>query len=171
MTETTLRPLYHMQPDARRDAIKHLGEAIMKMEDEYPADIELHEYFCNGVYGREIRIAAGTTFVGEEHLEANLSIIIEGEIEVATADGVQTLYGGDIFASPAGVQRACFAVRDTRWIIVIASDKTDGEAIRQEKIKNPRDFGDSHDIRSIRNSSSSSHSHNSLHPTQDSKGS
>jgi len=138
----TLLALKGSTPAERVEAIQNLATYLLSMEKTHPASLELTEHFCNGVYIRELLIPAGTTLVGEEHLEDHLCIVLEGEIEIASDDTVRTMYGGEILISKAGTKRAGYAIQDTRWLVVIASDKTDGEEIRQEKIKNPRDFGD-----------------------------
>jgi|TARA_Y100000310_G_C20546154_1_gene745669 quercetin dioxygenase-like cupin family protein len=92
------------------------------------------ELFGNGLYLRALKIPKNTVLVGEIHLQETMNIVMYGEIVVATDEGVKTIYGGDIFNSPAGTKRAGVALEDTYWLVIHATESTDIDKIKEEFI-------------------------------------
>jgi len=83
-------------------------------QGEYPVT----DHFAPGVYGREVLIPAGNVVVGKMHRDGHLNILLEGEIEVWTEEGMKRLVGPQVIISQAGIKRIGFAVTDTRWMTV-----------------------------------------------------
>ncbi len=80
-------------------------------------DPPVHHFFAEGVYVRQMFIPAGVALVGHIHRYSCVNIVL-GEIEVATEEGKKRIVGPITFASPAGVKRAGYAIRDTLWTTI-----------------------------------------------------
>lgn len=115
----------------RRDKLIELGEVCKDMPQ---VELELNQYFCNGVYAREILIPKGVTVVGEIHLFDQINVVSKGKIKVVTDQGEKVIEAPATFISPAGVKRAGFALEDTVWTVFHATDKTNETDIRKEFI-------------------------------------
>lgn len=118
-------------PAERRSKLLELEQVCKSMKQVH---IPPKEYFCNGVYAREIYIPAGTTLVGEIHKFPHLNIVSKGKIRVATDEGVSIIEAPCTFISPAGVKRAGYVLEDTVWTTIHATEHTDTNQIRQEVI-------------------------------------
>lgn len=76
----------------------------------------LKHSFGEGIYMREIFIPAGMVLTGKIHKYDHPYVILEGELIVATEDGVVHIEAPYSGISPAGVKRAAHVIQDTRWI-------------------------------------------------------
>jgi quercetin dioxygenase-like cupin family protein len=104
-------------------------EDILLQHDQ--VDIPVTQYFCNGVYAREITIPAGTLITGKIHKHPCLSIVLTGKMEVITDEGPRVIVAPLVYESPAGVKRAGRALEDCRWITIHphTGDELDAEAM------------------------------------------
>jgi hypothetical protein len=122
-----------MQPSSTAPA--ELRHRIQEFEDilltHDQVDIPVTQYFCNGVYVREITIPAGTLLTGKIHTHPCLSIVLTGEMEVITDEGPKHVVAPLIYESPAGVKRAGRALTDCRWLTIHPhqGDELDAEAM------------------------------------------
>lgn len=100
---------------------------IMKFEDDLRkcsairAELPVVQYFCDGVYMRELHMPAGTLLTGKIHKRACLNIVLTGEVEVVTDQGARIVRGPLVFESPGGIKRAGRVISDTIWITVHAN--------------------------------------------------
>lgn len=115
----------------RRNKILELGEVCKDMPQ---VQLELNQYFCNGVYAREMFIPKGVTLVGEIHLFDQINVVSKGKIKVVTDQGEKVIEAPAMFISPAGVKRAGFALEDTIWIEFHSTTLTNEADIRKERI-------------------------------------
>lgn len=111
-----------------------LLELESSCKDLPQVSIALREYFCNGVYAREITIPAGVALVGEIHLQDQINVVSKGKIRVATEEGVRTISAPYTFISPAGTKRAGFTIEETVWTVFHATSKDNEADIRKEFI-------------------------------------
>jgi quercetin dioxygenase-like cupin family protein len=122
-----------MQPSSTAPA--ELRHRIQEFEDilltHDQVDIPVTQYFCNGVYVREITIPAGTLITGKIHKHPCLSIVLTGEMEVITDEGPKVIKAPLVYESPAGVKRAGRALSDCRWLTIHPhqGDELDAEAM------------------------------------------
>ena len=107
-------------------------ETVMQEMDQ--VSITAVEYFCGGVYAREITIPEGVALVGEIHLKDQINVVSKGTIRVFTEEGEKTITAPCTFISPAGVKRAGFAVTETVWTVFHATELTNEDDIRHEFI-------------------------------------
>lgn len=115
----------------RRDKLLTLESVCKEMPQ---VEIPVVEYFCDGIYAREISAPAGATLVGEIHLKPQLNVVSKGKIRVATEDGIKTITAPATFISPAGVKRAGFVLEDVVWTTFHATTLDNESDIRKEFI-------------------------------------
>jgi len=109
--------------------------ALEKVMKEHPqVEITAVEYFCGGVYAREITIPEGVALVGEIHLKDQINVVSKGSIKIVTEDGDKIIDAPATFISKAGVKRAGYAITETVWTEFIATELTNEDDIRQEFI-------------------------------------
>jgi hypothetical protein len=105
-----------MQPTSS-DELRHRIEVYEKrLKAEPQLDIPVTQYFCNGVYLREITIPAGTLLTGKIPTDERLNIVLSGKCEMVTNDGVKVIEGPCVFKSPPGTKRAGRVLEDCTWL-------------------------------------------------------
>ena len=92
-------------------------------------EITMRHHFADGVYAREGEVPAGTWFAGRVHHKAQVNIISKGAVVVLTENGVIEMRAPCTLVSPPGAQRSAYALEDTTWTTIIATDETDPELI------------------------------------------
>jgi quercetin dioxygenase-like cupin family protein len=115
----------HEQAFALEHAIKNECDLI---------EGEVVHHHSHGVYGRELRIPAGSVVVGHIHKYENMNVLLEGEMTVVTDDGPKRVGPGFLIVSPPGTKRAAYAHTDCRWLTVHGTHETDIEKIEQQFI-------------------------------------
>jgi hypothetical protein len=97
--------------------------------------LPLKHSFSPGIYVREIFIPKGTVLTGKIHRHSHPNFLMSGVVDVVTEDGgLERLTAPLSMISPAGTKRAVYAVEDTVWITVHATDETDLDKIEKEVI-------------------------------------
>lgn len=95
---------------------------------------EVVNHFSHGVYGRELRVPAGSVIVGHIHKFENMNVLLEGEMTVVTEDGPQRVGPGFLIVSPPGTKRAAYAHTDCRWLTVHGTHEKDVDKIERQFI-------------------------------------
>jgi hypothetical protein len=98
-------------------------EAIMMEHDQ--VNIPVEHLFVNGMYARTIVIPADTILTGRVHKFGYVDIMLQGDITVATPEGVKRFTGYNVFEGVAGRKRAGYAHKDTYWVTVHRTDVTE----------------------------------------------
>lgn len=119
-------------PVLQRSKIRALQEVMRGMPQ---IKEELFHHFCDGLYGREMRVPAGTILVGKTHKKPCLNFIMQGIVEVRAPDGSYHIEAPHVFASPAGTKRAMVAITDLIWVTVHPASTTDLEALEADLIE------------------------------------
>jgi hypothetical protein len=114
-----------------RDNIIALETAMLK---EPQVEIEPTHYFADGIYAREIVIPAGTLLTGKIHRTRHLNIVSKGKIAVVTEEGHKVIDAPFTFVAEAGTKRVGFALEDTVWTTIHASQETDLVKLEDELI-------------------------------------
>ncbi len=96
---------------------------------------ELHHHFCDGLYGREMRIPAGTVLVGRTHKKPCFNFILEGEVEVRAPEQSFRVKAPHFFISEAGTKRAMAAITDLVWMTVHPAETDDLKALESELVE------------------------------------
>lgn len=91
-------------------------------------------HFSHGVYGREMRVPAGSVISGHIHKFENLNVLLEGEMSVLTEDGIKRVQAGFVVVSPPGTKRIAYAHTDCRWLTIHGTEDRDLDKIEQKFI-------------------------------------
>ena len=92
-------------------------------------------HFSEGLYGREIRIPAGTILTGKMHRQGQINVLAQGDITVWTEQGMKRLQAPAVIVSGPGCKRVGYAHSDVVWITVLASEETDLVRLEQQLIE------------------------------------
>lgn len=119
-----------------RDDIFNLQESMLDVVASGVKEIdpEVNHFFAPGMYGREMTILAGTAIVGKIHKHSHINIISKGTIDVVTEFGKARYVGPVTFVSDPGTKRCVYAITDTIWTTIHATDETDLDKIEKEVI-------------------------------------
>lgn len=101
-----------------------------------PVEVEVIHHFAPGMYGREMRLKAGSILTGKKHRGPCLNVV-QGDITVFddnTGDG-RRITGYSCFRSEGGTRRAGLAHAPTAWITFHATQETDLAKIEAEVIE------------------------------------
>lgn len=93
------------------------------------ADIPIKHTFAHGTYAREIMIPSGVCCTGKVHKYDDLNIVPYGHMQVLTEDGFKEVKGPCTFTGCAGVKKIGYAIEDTLWITIHATEETDLDII------------------------------------------
>lgn len=131
--------LVNIDFDSAKDLSKEdLQKFIFKLEELLKegeqTEVPIEHYYSFGVYGREMKVKAGTLLVGEIHKFQNMNILSQGEVSVLSIDGVKRVQAPHTFVSQAGAKRVIYAHTDVVWITILGSDEKDPDAIKEKFI-------------------------------------
>jgi quercetin dioxygenase-like cupin family protein len=100
-------------------------------------DVALEHHFAPHLYGRKAILAAGTLAIGKKHRTTHLSVLAKGELIVRGVAGMpdHRMVAGDVMVTPAGSQRAVYAVEDSVFVCIHATDETDLEKLETQLIE------------------------------------
>jgi hypothetical protein len=104
-------------------------EAELAKAPQYEFTVE-HE-FADGIYSRRLFIPAGATIMGLVHKQNDLNIMVYGDIDVLTANGMRRIEGHEVFPGEAGIKQFGHAYKDTLWITVHHTHLTDLHEIEE----------------------------------------
>lgn len=113
-----------------RQTIRDFEHELAKLPQ---LDLETEHHFADGLYGRELRIPAGTALTGKVHAGKHINVMY-GDITVWTDDGMKRLTGWHVLVSAPGTKRVGYAHADTVWMTVHASEETDLKKLEAELI-------------------------------------
>lgn len=115
--------------DISREKLMVFQEELAKQPGAFFGDNDscpLTHKFAPGVYVREIFIPKGTCVVGKIHKHEHPNFLMSGDVLVVTeGEGRQHLKAPLSMISKAGTKRIVFALEDTVWITVHATEETD----------------------------------------------
>lgn len=121
LTESQAR---HLLAEAMLDRIETVETKMMECAQVV---MPVTDRFADGMYVREITIPAGTLLTGRVHLREYVDIMLNGDILVATPEGVKRLTGDNVMIGSAGRKRIGYALQDTRWVTVHNCPVKDGD--------------------------------------------
>jgi hypothetical protein len=102
-------------PETLREKLVMLESAILACPQ---MGWETLHHFAPGVYLREVRMKAGHVFSGAIHKKAHLNILVQGELEVLTDDGMKRIEAPAVIPSDAGIKRAARVLKDVVWMTI-----------------------------------------------------
>jgi hypothetical protein len=120
-----------------------LREKIFKFENFLLSidglKIEPIHSFAKGIYARQILIPKGTFVTGFIHKHEGLNIVSYGKMSVVSDEGFYIVEGPCTMVSKSGIKKAGYAIEDTLWTTIHATDETDIEKLEQELFTNKID--------------------------------
>jgi hypothetical protein len=124
--------LYHDGAPAEviRARVERLKDFLLSLPDVMNLHVE-HEV-CGGMYLRKLFIPAGALLVGKVHLKPCHNVVASGEISVLTEHGCKRIGAGFTGMSTPGTQKVGLAHKDTVFINVFCTDKTELADIEAE---------------------------------------
>ena len=112
-----------------RDKILKLEQA---MQDLAPLVLPIRHHFANGLYAREMEMPAGALLTGAVHKTSHFCILSKGRVLVTGEDGELDLTAPAIIVSEPGTKRAMYAIEDSVWTNVHATNETDLDKLVEE---------------------------------------
>ncbi len=110
------------------------AEALMKQMVNQQVDLKHIDYFSHGLYARELFIPKGITLVGKLHKYPQMNILSKGSLKVSVDGEIRLLEAPAVICSPAGTKRIAYALEDTVWVTIHATDEIDVDKIEQQFI-------------------------------------
>lgn len=124
-----------MQVTNPADMIDYVNrlEAEINLMDQVACPVWHH--FAPGLYARRMFIRKGVVLTGAVHKTEHLCIV-SGVINVTTDDGVKMIaHQQEIITSKPGTKRAGFALEDTYWTTIHATEETDLNKLVEELVE------------------------------------
>jgi hypothetical protein len=117
--------------DGLRGKIDRIEQEIAKLPQIEMVTIH---HFANGLYARELHIPAGTILTGKIHKTEHINIVSKGRIIVWTEAGMKEVSAPFTMVSYPGTKRVGYALEDTIWTTIHASNETDLVKLEEELI-------------------------------------
>ena len=118
--------------------INHINK-LLALEEKFveegePDNVEdfTNHYHCEGAYVREYVLPKGHFVTGKIHKKACINIVLQGKVKVVQSDGESIVEAPYIYISEPGEKKALYALEDTRFLNVHATEETDQELLEQE---------------------------------------
>jgi hypothetical protein len=112
-----------------REKVEQL-EHLMQAYD--PAILPIKHHFADGIYAREMFMPAGAILTGAVHKTNHMCILSKGHVRVASEDGPIDLIAPATIIAPLGTKRAIYALEDSVWTNIHATNETDLDKIVEE---------------------------------------
>jgi hypothetical protein len=107
-------------------------EAAMLSQPQTECAVTHH--FGPGIYIREVRIPAGLLVIGHSHRDENLNIMLAGKMALL-ADGQISVVEAPFMKVAMPGRKVGFAIEDTVWQNVYATEETDIEVLEQAYVE------------------------------------
>lgn len=120
-----------------RENIGQLAQSMIELISKgemQEQDCPVTHRFADGCYLREIFMPKDTLIVGKIHATRHFNIILEGEVTIATVDGVEHKKAPCTFISEAGIQKVVYMHSDCVWQTVHVTSETDLKEIEKQVI-------------------------------------
>ena len=115
------------------ESIDKLASEMFKMPNITP---HVDHVFAKGAYMRCISMKAGTLIISKRHKTQHICVVVSGECDVSSADGVRKFVKGPaIFITEPNTKRAITVHTDSVWMTFHVTDETDLAKIEEQIIK------------------------------------
>lgn len=105
--------------------VSALEGAMHALPDNVKLAIEPVHRFAQGLYAREVTLPAGSVAVGHQHTQEHICIISKGIVRVVSDDGTREIAAPATMIMPAGTKNCVYALTDTVWTTIHATELTD----------------------------------------------
>jgi quercetin dioxygenase-like cupin family protein len=107
---------------------------IIRDKDELAKVFDMEHYFSDGLYAKKARIKPGQWLVQHKHNYEHMSILAQGRCLV-TVEGKTTEYvAPTAIIIAAGAEHKVFAIQETVWFCIHATEATTVDEVRAETI-------------------------------------
>lgn len=114
--------------------LKQSMESSINSGELEQIEFPLEHFFAEGLYGRRIFVRAGATVITAVHKKEHLTIALKGHAVVVDELGDRkNVVAPAMFITPAGTQRAVYAIDDVEWATVHAYEDEDKSLETVEK--------------------------------------
>ncbi len=111
------------------ESILTLEKAIANVDQ---IDLPVNNFFSEGLYTRELLIPKGTVLTGRVHKTRHINLILQGDMSIATKEGVVRIKAPYIFVAEPGTKKAGYAHEDSVWVNVHATESTNIDEIKEQ---------------------------------------
>jgi quercetin dioxygenase-like cupin family protein len=101
----------------------------------FEVDLKIIHHFSSGVYAKQMSIPKGYTALSHSHVYDHLSILAKGKVIVSTDEETNEYIAPTAITIKAGVNHAIYAVEDSSWFCVHATEETDEDKIDEVLIE------------------------------------
>jgi len=98
-------------------------------------DHQLTHHFSDGLYAKEIYVAAGDAILKHTHDFSHLSILAKGKIAVLVGEEIEIVNAPACIEIKAGVTHGVKAIEDCVWYCIHATDEKDPANVDNVLIK------------------------------------
>lgn len=98
-------------------------------------DRQLTHHFSDGLYAKEIHVAAGDAILKHTHDFSHLSILAKGKVAVLVGEEIQIVHAPACLEIKAGVTHGVKAIDDCVWYCIHATDEKDPANVDNVLIK------------------------------------
>jgi quercetin dioxygenase-like cupin family protein len=107
---------------------------VIKDKDELAKVFQMEHHFSDGLYAKKARIRPGQWLVQHKHNYEHMSILAQGRCLV-TVEGKTTEYvAPTAIIIAAGAEHKVFAIEETVWYCVHATEATTVDEVREQTI-------------------------------------
>jgi len=107
-----------------------IKQAAQEMAGTFEVDLGIVHHFSSGVYAKQMTLPAGYTALSHSHNFDHMSILASGKVLVKTDDSEVVEYTAPtVVTIKAGINHAIYAVEDSSWFCVHATEETDEDHI------------------------------------------
>jgi quercetin dioxygenase-like cupin family protein len=99
------------------------------------ADCVITHHFSDGLYAKEIYVAAGDAILKHTHDFSHLSILAKGKVAVLVGEEIEIVNAPACIEIKAGVTHGVKAIEDCVWYCIHATDEKDPSSVDNVLIK------------------------------------
>lgn len=145
MNELIIKECSELSPLEIRNRILFSEEVLKTLPNVMIGDcFPLKHTFVPGMYIRQITMPKGALLTSKIHKTEHPYFILEGDVSVMTEEGVVRIKAPFAGITPAGTKRLLYIHKETVWVTVHHTNKTDLKEIEEEVIA--KNFDDLHNI-------------------------
>lgn len=101
----------------------------------FEVDLGIQHHFSSGLYAKEMRVPKGYEVGTHAHEYDHLSLLAQGKVIVRTDDSTAHYTAPACIEIKAGIHHCIYAVEDTVWYCIHATDCADPETVDEVLIK------------------------------------
>lgn len=118
---------------AQINELRHSIEDLIDTGEVPAASAPVDHYLADGLYGRRIYVAAGTTVITQVHLTQHITVALKGTCTVFSESGKKfTVTAPQVFVSEPGTYRAIYCHDEVEWLTVHHTELKDIPAIEHQ---------------------------------------